>query len=227
MKRTSLTNIAVITMVIAATTHSAIAEDNPDIGIKYDKKQGLYVTPFSAKLLGFEKADVEERIIASTFTLQAQVFDVSPEGKALASARVPQEDLSMLAAGMAVAMERGFSGKISSVKSAINGQGEVLIEIADKGDALKMGKFLTGKVVVSTDGEVVVVPRAAVVKSAEGSFAYVDNGGWMTRAQVETGAEEDGMVEIIDGLYAGDIVAISPVMTLWMTELQLLKSGRA
>jgi len=66
-----------------------------------------------------------------------------------------------------------------------------------------------------------------VVNSAEGEFAYVDNGGWMTRAKVETGAEEGGMVEIVDGLYAGDVIATSPVMTLWMTELALLKSGRA
>ena len=49
----------------------------------------------------------------------------------------------------------------------------------------------------------------------------------MTRAEVETGGEEGDMVEIVDGLYAGDVIATSPVMTLWMTELALLKSGRA
>ena len=71
------------------------------------------------------------------------------------------------------------------------------------------------------------MPKDAVINSAEGAFAYVDNGGWMTRAEVETGAEQDGMVEIVDGLYSGDVIATSPVMTLWMTELALLKSGRA
>ena len=49
----------------------------------------------------------------------------------------------------------------------------------------------------------------------------------LARAEVEVGGEEDGMVEIVDGLYAGDVIAIAPVMTLWMTELALLKSGRA
>ena len=80
---------------------------------------------------------------------------------------------------------------------------------------------------MSSDGEVVVVPKDSVVNSAEGAFAYVDNGGWTTRTQVEVGAEQDGMIEIVDGLYAGDVIVTHPVMTLWMTELQLLKSGRA
>lgn len=214
-------------MVAAATIITASAEDNPDIGIKYDKKQGLYITPFSAKLLGFVTADVKEKSITEKLTLQAQVFDLSPKGKALASAWVPQEDASKLTVGMAVRMERGFEGQITSVKSKVNAQGEVLLEIANTNDDLKSGKFLSGTVEISSDGEVVVVPKNAVINSAEGAFAYVDNGGWMTRAEVETGAEEDGLVEIVDGLYAGDIIATSPVMTLWMTELALLKSGRA
>jgi multidrug efflux pump subunit AcrA (membrane-fusion protein) len=214
-------------LVLAAIVNIASADDNPDIGIKYDKKQGLYVTPFSAKLLGFATADVEEREITEKLTLQAQVYDVSTEGKALASAWVPQEDVSRLSTGMSVSMERGFTAEIASVTNKINRQGEVVLEIADKNSALKTGKFLSGTVEIKSDGEVVVVPKDAVVNSAEGEFAYVDNGGWMTRAKVETGAEEGGMVEIVDGLYAGDVIATSPVMTLWMTELALLKSGRA
>ena len=227
MKRLLQPFIAATAFALAASIDVAHADDNPDIGIKYDKKQGLYVTPFSANLLGFVTADVEEKSITEKLTLQAQVFDVSPKGKALASAWVPQEEASKLSKGMAVRMERGFEGKITSVKSKVNAQGEVLLEIANTNDALKPGKFLSGTVEISSDGEVVVVPRKAVVNSAEGAFAYVDNGGWMTRAEVETGAEEDGMVEIVDGLYAGDVIATSPVMTLWMTELALLKSGRA
>ena len=241
MKTQSRLTIAIAAVLASAMLLPAIADeeaaaekpvgpisgDNPNIGIKYDKKQGLYVTPFSAKLLGFETADVEEREITAKLKLQAQVFDASPKGKALASAWVPEEDVPKLTAGMAVSMERGFAGAISSVKSKINGQGEVLLEIVDKDDALKTGKFLSGAVEIGSDGEVVVVPKHAVIHSAEGAFAYVDNGGWMTRAEVETGAEEDGMVEIVDGLYAGDVIATSPVMTLWMTELALLKSGRA
>ena len=78
-----------------------------------------------------------------------------------------------------------------------------------------------------SEGEVVVIPSSAVVKSAEGTFVYVDNAGWTIRTEVELGAEDGEMVEVVDGIYTGDLVVTSPVMTLWMTELQLLKSGRA
>ncbi|MEZ5325880.1 MAG: hypothetical protein R3F19_12560 [Verrucomicrobiales bacterium] len=202
--------------------------DNPNVGIKYDKKQGLFVTPFSAKLLGLKTADVGEQEITGKITLQAQVFDVfSSEGRALASAWLPQEDAEKLQSDAPITMERGFKGKIVSVASKVNGQGEVLLEIEDKDGKLKVGNFLSGTVEVSSDGEVVVVPKDAVVNSSEGAFAYVNNGGWTARAQVEVGAEQDGLVEIIDGLYAGDVIVTTPVMTLWMTELALLKSGKA
>ena len=227
--------LAAITLALSPTSLLADADnpvgpirgDNPNIGIKYDKAQGLHVTPFSAKLLGFKLADVEEKEITSKLTLQAQIFQTSAEGKALASAWLPQEDAELLSEGMPVAMDRGFQGKVVSVASKLNRQAEVLLEIADGERKLKSGKFLAGSVEVSSDGEVVVIPLSAVVKSAEGAFAYVDNGGWTVRTEVELGAEESGMVEIVDGIYSGDLVVTSPVMTLWMTELQLLKSGRA
>ena len=78
-----------------------------------------------------------------------------------------------------------------------------------------------------SDGEVVVVPKSAIIKSPEGAFAYVDNAGWTIRTEVELGAEDGEFVEIIDGIYYGDLVVTAPVMTLWMAELQLVKSGKA
>ena len=75
MKRLLQPFIAATAFALAASIDVAHADDNPDIGIKYDKKQGLYVTPFSANLLGFVTADVEEKSITEKLTLQAQVFD--------------------------------------------------------------------------------------------------------------------------------------------------------
>jgi hypothetical protein len=35
------------------------------------------------------------------------------------------------------------------------------------------------------------------------------------------------LVEITDGLYAGDQIVTSPVNDLWMAELQILRGGKA
>ena len=204
-----------------------VSGDNPNIGIKYDKAQGLFVTPFSAKLLGLEMADVDEQEITRTLTLQAQIFDTTPVGSALASAWLPSVDAALLSSGLTAELEENQIGKVQAMTSQINDQSEVILSIEDPKNELKTGKFLTALLRLPSDGPVTVVPSDTVIKSAEGAFAYVDNGGWTVRTSVEIGTEADGMIEIIDGLYFGDRIVTKPVMALWMTELQLLKSGKA
>ena len=201
--------------------------DNPNIGIKYDKKQGLNVTPFSAELLGLKMADVDESEIVSTLTLQAQIYDNPSDGTALASAWLPEDEAKLLQPGQAVRLDGDLAGEITTISDKMNGQAEVLLSISDPDTKLKIGKFLSGDLAISSNGPVTVVPEKAIIHSAEGAFAYVDNGGWTVRTPVEVGAVADGMAEIIDGIYFGDRIVTEPVMALWMTELQLLKSGKA
>lgn len=201
--------------------------DNPNIGIKYDEQQGLYVTPFSAELLGLEMADVDESEIVSTLTLQAQVYDNPGSGTAHASAWLPEEEAKQVESGQKVRLDGDRSGEITAVSAKMNGQAEVLLSIADPTGELKVGKFLSGSLSISSNGLVTVVPEDAIIHSAEGAFAYVDNGGWTVRTPVEVGAVAGGKAEIIDGIYFGDRIVTKPVMSIWMAELQLLKSGKA
>ncbi len=201
--------------------------DNPNIGIKYDKKQGLFVTPFSANLLGLKMADVDESEIVSILTLQAQIYDNPGDGTARASAWLPEDEAKLLQLGQAVQLGGDHAGEITSVSEKMNGQAEVLLSISDPSGELKVGKFLSGELTISSNGPVTVVPEDAIVHSAEGAFAYVDNGGWTVRTPVEVGAIAGGEAEIIDGIYFGDRIVTHPVMSLWIAELQLLKTGKA
>ncbi len=201
--------------------------DNPNIGIKYDEKQGLFVTPFSADLLGLKMADVDESEIVSTLTLQAQIYDNPGAGTAHASAWLPEDEAKLLEPGQAVRLGGNRAGEITSISDKMNGQAEVLLSVADPDGELKVGKFLSGELAISSDGPVTVVPEDAIIHSAEGAFAYVDNGGWTVRTPVEVGAIAGGKAEIIDGIYFGDRIVTHPVMSLWMAELQLLKTGKA
>ena len=204
--------------------------DNPDIGIKYDKKQGLRVTSVSAKILGLTMVDVEEREISGKAALQLQVYATPEEGAALASAWVGSDEATKIAPDMVVEVEGGLIGSVQGVASGKSKPGqlvEVTVAINDPNKTLKAGKFATAQVVLPSDGEVVVIPTDATLKTTEGTFAYVDNAGWTVRTQIELGAEQDGFVEVIDGIYAGDQIVSAPVSTLWMVELQLTKSGKA
>lgn len=67
----------------------------------------------------------------------------------------------------------------------------------------------------------------ALLKTAEGSFVYTVNGSFYVRSPVKTGAANNKFVEITDGLYSGDEIVTTPVISLWMAELQVLRGGKA
>ena len=69
------------------------------------------------------------------------------------------------------------------------------------------------------------VPRSALLRTPAGAFVYVANGANLLRTAVKPGAEDGAYVEILDGLYAGDVVATDGVEQLWLTELRLTKGG--
>jgi len=71
-----------------------------------------------------------------------------------------------------------------------------------------------------------VVPREAVIRGTSGNLVYAVNGDAYTLTWVEIGAEANGMVEITDGLFAGDSVVTRGAMDLWLVELRAVKGGQ-
>ena len=206
------------------------AGDDPNIGIKYKSNQGLFVTDISAKIIGLKMADVEEKPVSKELRLTAQIYDTAATGTALASAWIPAAAADSIKPEMVVSGAEKRSGRVTGVSTLttkINQKAEVLLELDDSGDSLKIGQFLVLTAALPAGADAVVVPKNAVLKTSEGTFAYVDNSGWKMRTPITTGAEQNGLVEITDGLLSGDAVVTNPVMTLWMTELQLTKSGKA
>ena len=204
--------------------------DDPNIGIKYKSNQGLFVTDISAKIIGLKMADVEEKPMSKELRLMAQIYDTAAAGTAFASAWIPAAAAENIRPDMVVSGPEKRSGRVTGVStltSKINKRAEVLLELDDSGDTLKIGQFLELTAALPAGADAVVVPKNAVLKTSEGTFAYVDNSGWKMRTPITTGAEQNGLVEITDGLLSGDAVVTNPVMTLWMTELQLTKSGKA
>lgn len=77
----------------------------------------------------------------------------------------------------------------------------------------------------SDQGEVVAVPRTALLRTVRGDFVYVANGPWFLRTPVTVGAMDDTHVEIKDGLYEGDTIVIRGVRALSLAEIQALNGG--
>jgi multidrug efflux pump subunit AcrA (membrane-fusion protein) len=63
------------------------------------------------------------------------------------------------------------------------------------------------------------------LRAVDGTFVYAVNGDSYFRTAVKVGAESESMVEITDGLLAGDAVVTKPVDVLWLIELRATKGG--
>lgn len=74
-------------------------------------------------------------------------------------------------------------------------------------------------------GETTAIPATAVLRTIKGDFVYVANGEWFLRTPVTLGASDATHVEILDGLYEGDVVVVRGVSGLSLAEIQALNGG--
>ncbi len=214
--------------------------EHAEEGILFSATKGLSVPKNTADFIGLKIVDVEEQKMASTLRFSAKVYQPSATGKptaesrpALASGFLRKADAERLKVGQSVKMEAkdsALTGKVVALNRQMekaNGQVEVLIEIDDPQKSLAMGNYVEALVPIGNDKTVIGIPRTALLRTAEGNFVYTVSGEHLVRSEVKVGDVSNEVVEIKDGLYAGDQIVANPVMTLWMAELQSIRGGAA
>ncbi len=211
---------------------SAAGEAAVEIGPKYTAKNGLFVPDDTRQSLGVKIVEVTEQKVPATLAVQLRVYQTGKDS-ILASATVTPEEAKGLKRGQTVrARSSGASltGKVSRVNDELQkatGMAEVLVEFTDLPDVSGLSAFLSASVDLDTGATVVAIPRAALIECSDGHSVYTVSGTYLVRAPVKVGAMSGDLVEIKDGLYAGDQVVLQPVMSLWMTELAAVKGGQA
>jgi hypothetical protein len=223
-------------------TPEATAEES---GVSFNAKSGLRVPPETAKFIGLKVADVEERQIVAALEFSAQVYRAANEAQfaslqpaisanALASGAVSPAQAALLRESHAVTVKAEGAGNLTARIQAMNRSlvqsnalVEVLVRIADSQARLAKGTFVSVSVPLNGEKSVVSVPRAALLRTAEGDYVYTVSGERFVRAPVKLGMVNHEWVEVTDGLYAGDQIVVNPVMTLWLAELQSIRGGKA
>ena len=213
----------------SAVTPQSEAKDLPS----YKEGKGLLLPAATRQSIGLEIAEVSERKLAGHVTTEVQVYQNSAN-LVHADGLISDEDAKVLQSGQAVALAtkdgRSSNGKLIRVDGqgrSAGGQAELIVEIAGTEHEYPRGTSLTATFSTATGETGTVIPCSALLRAAEGNFVYVMNGEHLTRTEVKAGVESDDFVEIIDGLYSGDKVAVKPVQTLWLTELRFVKGGAA
>lgn len=213
------------------------------VGISFSEKHGLRVSPETAKFIGLEVAEVEERKVASEFRFTARVYRAASEARFAST--VPMAATTALASGLVSPSEAALLNEGQSISVAVDGSTtlaaritaverspersdvEVLLSVADDQGRLSSGAFVAATVPLGGKKTVVSVPRSALLRTMEGDFAYTVSGEAFVRAPLKLGAVNGEFAEVTDGLYAGDQIVVKPAMTLWLAEIQALRGGKA
>ena len=212
------------------------AGHHDDGGIAFKPKEGLSVPEDVARHIGLKLDDVVERKVNRQLVFTAQVYgEVGPPARriTLASAWVAPSIAKEIPPGTdlvaTTADTNSLTGVVTRVMPASNTNApvEVLLELRAEQGELKVGDFVRVTVTMAGKEDLTVVPRAALLRNTEGHFVYVVNGSRLLRAAVKVGAEQDGFVEIKDGLLAGDRIAVAGVPMLWCAELHRVNGGDA
>lgn len=204
-------------------------------GVEFKEGQGLAIPSITRQTLGLQIVDVSEGQATRRIDLPLRVFksekSTNNQTFLLASGPVDTNLVAFLKPGTEVALASDGSGlgqvlRIEPDSARLTGLAEVVVQLP-AGQNTQVGSFLDGKVTVTTKDDVVLMPRQALLKTAEGHFAYVVNGNHLFRTKISVGGQEGDAVEVTDGLYAGDRVVLQPIMSLWLAELQAIRGGKA
>ena len=202
--------------------------------------KGVIVTDETRKILGVEVADVREQKLPAQIRFNVQVFgekhhhairendhtgcDVHGSGF------VPLDKAAALRPGQPVQIQTRTNESLAGVVLAVEqtltlGESEVIVGLTNATDKLKPGEFLSAIITLPREEVVTVIPHSALLRTAEGMFVYAVNGEAFFRTPVKVGSEANGLLEITDGLLAGDTVVTKPVETFYLIELRATKGG--
>lgn len=140
--------------------------------------------------------------------------------------QVNESEVSQLAIGRGVSVEvdayrdRKFSGTVSAINPALDVASraatvEALIENSD--NALRTGMFANVRIVRSGVNTGIFVPKASVFSddATQNYRVFVIEEGIAKLKVVQLGTEEDGMVQILSGVEADQVVATSNLNQLY------------
>jgi membrane fusion protein, multidrug efflux system len=99
--------------------------------------------------------------------------------------------------------------RISPVVDRDTGTVKVTVAASEVPASIRPGAFVQVDIVKQTRQEAVVVPRQAVIRELQSAHLFVAEEGKAVRRDVKLGIEESDLVEILEGLEAGEQVIVA------------------
>jgi cobalt-zinc-cadmium efflux system membrane fusion protein len=131
-------------------------------------------------------------------------------------ANVPENDISLVRIGQEIEVkitalpDRVFNARITAIGAASDSATRRVVvrsEIPNPDRALKSEMFASFKIVTSTGEPTPAVPIEAVIREGEFATVWVEREPLLfQRRKVKLGMEQEGRLQILDGLTAGELV---------------------
>lgn len=161
---------------------------------------------------------IEQRLVSEGdwIELGKPVFQISasealrvrlpfPEG---AAARIKPGQMVLLSTPAAPG--NTLEGRIAQLRPQVGGASrafDAIVEVRNPG-GWKPGASVNGEVIVETHLDAITVPEISVVLRPAGTVVYVVADGKARQRVVKTGSKGNGLVEILEGVAAGETVAL-------------------
>ena len=163
---------------------------------------------------------IEKRVLAGQRIMGGEtLYQVADLSVVWVEGEVFEQDLAAVRTGLSVTAEfetfpgERWSGRISYVYPTLNPEtrtARVRVELPNPGQRLKPGMYATFLFTSPRRGEVLSVPRSAVLSTGERSLVFVRRGdGRLEPRTVRVGSALGDRVEVLAGLVAGETVVTS------------------
>lgn len=146
------------------------------------------------------------------------LFRLADLGQVWVIAEVPEGQARTIAPGMAVRVSAAgtsepLTGKVDAVLPGVNQATrtiKVRIILPNKGRRLLPGMFATVRFDSGEQKDALLIPLESVIRTGQRSIVMVDGGkAGFVATEIKTGREAAGMVEVLDGVKAGQRIVTS------------------
>lgn len=222
--------LLILSLIVTAASLTSCGESKaslaptqaPENGAQFKEGKGVALTTLMSESIGLKTAEVVEEKIAPAFTVAMQAMQSGNE----VSGWLTEAQAAKVQSGMEVALGAAKGSVLSVEKMAYATLGDYEVSVRTSG-SVTAGSSHDVTFQLAEGDAVTAIPANALLTTAEGTFVYAKNDEFFLRTPVKIGARSGEHVEITDGLYTGDEIVTTPVMALWLAELQVLRGGKA
>jgi len=147
------------------------------------------------------------------------LYEIASINTVWVEAQVYEQDLPLVKVGQPARLStpglpgRTFEARVEFVSPWLDesGQAEIRLTLANPNLDLKPSMYADVAIESALDGERLAIPRSAVINSGVRQLVFVaDSNNAYRPREITTGATgRDDMIEVVDGLVAGELVVVS------------------